>query len=160
MTKKVLISPRVCTDRCLQSRAVSAALLPGELTPPLKDLLGPCDPGAAGSPHALPCSLLWRCRAWAEPTKGTHWFLRLCAVCLLGFLTSHTCRGQMLHLPDALSNQQQVCLCSFAWLVLPFPLPCCTTMQWDMSAQRPVTCKHLPVLKQEVQKIHLIALNI
>lgn len=51
--------------------------------------------------------------------------------------------------------------CSFAWLVLPFPLPCCTTMEWDMSAQRPVTCKqHLPVLKQEVQKIHLIALNI
>lgn len=28
MTKRVLISLRVCTDRCLQSRAVSAAMLP------------------------------------------------------------------------------------------------------------------------------------
>lgn len=51
--------------------------------------------------------------------------------------------------------------CSFARLVLPFPLPWCTTVEWDMSAQRPVTCKqHLPVLKQEVKKIHLTGLNI
>lgn len=50
--------------------------------------------------------------------------------------------------------------CSFAQLVLPFPLPCCTTLEWDMSAQRPATCKHLPVLKQEDQKFHLVGLNI
>lgn len=68
--------------------------------------------GAAGSPRALPCSLLGTGRAPSEPTKPTDWWLRLWSVCLLGFLTIHVCRGQLLtagqslHLTDALSNHQ------------------------------------------------------
>lgn len=131
-----------------QGRVGSAALLPhgpgtGELTPPpclLRErtrwasvVLSPGlvwswdtgqPAGAAGSPHALPCSLLWRCRARSEPTKPTGWFLRLCPACLVGFLTIHTCRGQFLtagqtlHLTDALSNYQPF----FLWPVRA-PLP-------------------------------------
>lgn len=60
--------------------------------------------------------------------------------------------------PEQPSAFPAASLCSFVWLV--FPLCRCTTGEWDMSAQRPVTCKqHLPVLKQEVKKIHLISLN-
>lgn len=171
MTKRVLMSPRVCTDRCLQSGAVSAAVLPGELTPPLRDLLGQCgsalgqwDPGAAGS-H-MPCPA--HCCAGAELNQSLQKQLTDLWGCgqsvwwdfwpsLWHLQRTDAAPAQCPEQPAALPAASP---CSFAWLVLPFPLPCCTTMEWDMSAHRPVTCKQLPVLKQEVQKIHLIALNI
>lgn len=60
---------------------------------------------------------------------------------------------------DQCPEQPAASPCSFAWLAVP--LCCCTSRKRDMSAQRPVTCKHHPpVLKQKVQKLHLISFNI
>lgn len=131
MTKRVLISPRVCTDRCLQSRAVSAALLPhcpatGELTPPPKDLLGQRGPLPWASVTLGHWPACWGCWLPTCPAlltavevqssirayKSNRTDFWLWPVCLVGFLTVHICRGQFLtagqtlHLADALSSHQ------------------------------------------------------